>query len=109
MCRCGLVVYCGGRCLAEGRLEHERECRIDGLTHLPDKLLLLLRIWLRLQEGEAKEEDGSGRSRSWFDLEDHWQELEDEADHLLDILHKQLVAAVGEEVRSASTFSRLAT
>ena len=102
MCRCGVIVYCGDRCLAEGRIEHERECHIDGLTHLPDKLLLVLRIWLRLHEGDSKEEDdGIGKSRRWSDLEDHWQELEDEAGHLLDILHKQMVAAVGEEARRA--------
>ena len=101
MCRCEVIVYCGDQCLAEGRIEHERECHIGGLADLPEKLLLLLRIWLRLQEGEVKEEDGRiGRCRRWFDLEHHWQELEAEAGHLLDILHKQLVAAVGEEVRS---------
>ena len=101
MCRCEVIVYCRDRCLAEGRIEHKRECHISGLADLPDKLLLLLRIWLRLQEGEVKEEDvRSGRCRRWFVLEHHWQELEAEASHLLDILHKQLVAAVGEEVRS---------
>ena len=109
MCGCGVIVYCGDLCRAEGGLEHESECGIDGLADLPDKLLLLLRIWLRLQEGEVKEEDvRSGRCRRWFDLEHHWQELEAEASHLLDILHKQLVAAVGEEVRRGTTLSRLA-
>ena len=41
--------------------------------------------------------------RRWVDLEDHWQELEGEAGHLLDILHNQLVAGVGEKVRSDDT------
>ena len=99
MCRCGVVFYCGEGCLDEGRVEHERECGLDGLVDLPDKLLLLLRIWLRLKEGDVKEEEEGGRCRRWTDLEDHWQELEDEACHLLDILHKQLLAAVGAEVR----------
>ena len=104
MCGCGVIVYCGSRCLAEGRIEHEMECHISGLADLPDKLLLLLRVWLRLQEGEVKEEDGrSGRCRRWVDLEDHWQELEEEAGHLLDLLHNQLLATVGEEVRSDNT------
>ena len=69
MCGCGVIVYCGSRCLAEGRIEHERECHISGLADLPDKLLLLLRVWLRLQEGEVKEEDGrSGRCRRWVQV-----------------------------------------
>ena len=106
MCGCGVIVYCGDQCHAEGRLEHQSECSIDGLEDLPDKLLLLLRIWLRLQEGEVKEEDEIGRCRRWSDLEDHWQELEVEAGHLLDILHKQLVAAVGEQVRRVTTYNR---
>ena len=41
--------------------------------------------------------------RRWVDLEDHWQELEEEAGHLLDLLHNQLLAGVGEQVRSDDT------
>ena len=68
MCRCGVVFYCGEGCLDEGRVEHERECGLDGLVDLPDKLLLLLRIWLRLKEGDVKEEEEGGRCRRWTDL-----------------------------------------
>ena len=96
-CQCGLVFFCGDKCKAEGQLDHKGECGVEGLLDLPDKLLLLLRIWLKLQEA-PQEEEGFGRHRSWSDLEDHREEVEEEVGHLLDILHRQLVATVGEEV-----------
>ena len=102
---CCSLRYCSPGCREAGREVHGGECGLE-VHALPDRLRLVLRVWLRVRGGGA-EEEGGGLRRRWGELENHAAEVEEEVGELLSLLHGQLVAAVGEEAPPRQELGRI--